>query len=266
MPADNLLTATNSMRSSVATLKKKLSNLKIQIELFDAEIDKVENKLENILVQADIYKCRIEREAKREVRRLARELKTMPPLYQENVSNATNEIDLKVATSIGIFETILRHMCGTADDFMAASHAFLFPAVYERIMDGSDENYYLPKVPVAAEIVISRGKEHIEWLRQEYETHLTDPETWKDAIDYIVEWWRNDALPLIYGAHDEQWDDDQPFSQQEMVLWRQSATERALHFPKIFDAYEIYRRFKYDIYETSGLHAFEIRYFSYENE
>jgi hypothetical protein len=42
MTADNLVYATNSMRSSVSSLKKKLSNIRVQVELFDSEIEKIE--------------------------------------------------------------------------------------------------------------------------------------------------------------------------------------------------------------------------------
>lgn len=264
MPADNLLIATNSMRSSMVALKKKLSNLKLQVELFDAEIDKIEGKFDNILSQANIYKSRIDREAKREVRRLEKELISLPEKITKDPSTETNTDDLEVAASIAIFEAILRHICGTSDDFLMASQAFLFPAVYERIMDGSDETYYLLEVPTSAKLVIERGKEHIAWLREEYETHLTDPSTWSDAIEYIVEWWRNDALPLLYGCRDEKWDIDEPLTLQEMLLWKQSATERALNFPKIFDAYEIFRRYRDSVYEASGLRTFEFELFTHE--
>ena len=176
------------------------------------------------------------------------------------------ESDLKVAASVGIFETILRHMCAGADDFRLASEAFLFPVVYERIMEGSEEAYYLEEVPPSATLVITRGKEYISWIRSKYETHVTDPETWAEVIDSIVDWWRNDALPIIYGARDEQWDIDLPLSLPEMLLWRESTEDRPLNFPKIFDAYEIYRKHKDEIYGTTGLREFELKLFSFENE
>jgi hypothetical protein len=103
-------------------------------------------------------------------------------------------------------------------------------------------------------------------MRQEYDTHVTDPETWAEAIDYIVEWWRNDALPMIYGARDEQWDIDVPMSLPEILLWRESPGDRPLNFPKIFDAYEIYRKHKDNIYGTTGLREFELKLFTFENE
>ena len=181
----------------------------------------------------------------------------------ESESNAT---DVKVAATIGVFDSILRHMCEGAEDFRLASEAFLFPAVYERVVEGNEEAYFLSDVPAATALVIARGKEHIAWIREEYDTHLTDPETWAAAIDYVVEWWRNDALPMIYGARDEQWDIDIPLSLTEMLLWKESPGDRPLNFPKIFDAYEIYRKHKDETYGTTGLREFELKLFSFEDE
>jgi hypothetical protein len=157
-------------------------------------------------------------------------------------------------------------MCGNAEDFLLASEAFLFPAVFERIMSGEEEAYYLGEIPVSAPLVIKRGREHIEWVRSEFDTHITDPETWPNCIDTIVNWWRNDALPMIYGARDEQWDIDVPLSLPEILQWQESPGDRPLNFPKIFDAYEIYRKHKDDIYESSGLRGFDLKLFAFEDE
>lgn len=263
MAADNIFLATNSMRSSVLSLKKKLSNLKIQIEQFDAEIQKIEGKFDNILTQAEIYKSRVEREMGREVRRLEKELTLAVKGTKDDSSNQVNTADLKIASSVAIFEAILRHTCKNADDFRLASQAFLFPAVYERLMAGEEEAYYLEEIPDSAHLVVSKGQEHIAWLRSEYDTHLTNPETWNSSIDYVAEWWRNDALPLLYGAKDEQWEIDIPFTLKEMVVWRDSPAERPIIYPSIFDVYEVYRKNKDSIYESTGLREFEFRYFTF---
>ena len=264
---DNLLTATNTTRTSLSNLKKKLSKIRIQVDDLAADLEKVDTKFENVLSQAEIYKSKLERELGREVRRLEKELELLRKSTGGVITPGTiAESDLKVASTIGIFDTILRHMCNYAEDFRLASEAFLFPVVYERVMDGAEEAYYLEEIPPAAPLVIKRGQSYIEWLRSEYETHVTDPDTWSDAIDYIVEWWRNDALPMIYGARDEQWDIDMPLSLQEVLLWRESPSDRPLNFPKIFDAYEVYRKHKDEIYATTGLREFELKLFSFEAE
>jgi hypothetical protein len=264
MTADNIVHATNSMRSSVSALKKKLSDIKVHVERFDAELAKIDTKFDNIVTQTEIYKSKLERELGREVRRLERELALLSK-GSANVLPAEQitEADLKVASTIGIFDAILRHMCDVAEDFRLASEAFLFPTVYERVMAGDEDAYFLTEVPACMPIVVQRGREYIEWIRGEYDTHITDPETWPAAIDCVVEWWRNDALPMIYGARDEQWDIDMPLSLPEILLWRESPGDRPLNFPKIFDAYEVYRKHKDEIYGTTGLRELELKLFSF---
>ena len=262
---DNLLTATNATRTSLSNLKKKLAKIRIQVDDLGADLEKIDTKFENVLTQAEIYKSKLEREMGREVRRLEKELALLRKSTEGVITPAeATESDLKVASTIGIFDTILRHMCADAEDLRIASEAFLFPAVYERVIDGAEEAYYLTEIPAAATLVIQRGKEHVKWMREEYDTHITDPETWTEAIDYIVEWWRNDALPLIYGARDEQWDIDIPLSLQEILMWRESPGDRPLNFPKVFDAYEIYRKHKDQIYGNTGLRDFELKLFTFE--
>ena len=264
MANDNLLHSTNKVKNCVSGLKRKLSTLRTEFESFESELAKIETRVENVVSQSEIYKTRMERELGREVRRLQRELETLrKEAAGKPATTATSESDLKIASTIAIFDTILRLMCQGADDFRIASEAFLFPAVYERVVDGTEEAYYLDHVPPATSTVVSRGLEYVSWLRTEYDTYLTDSSTWEQAISYVVEWWRNDALPMLYGARDEQWDIDVPLSLAEMLLWRDSPGDRPLSFPKIFDAYEIHRKHRDEIYGTTGLREFELKHFSY---
>lgn len=263
MASDNLIYATNSMRTSVTALKKKLSNLKIQIEVFDSEIEKIEDKFDKVLQQAEIYKSKLERELGREVRRLERELtlsRKGDPIVEKPVAS---EKELSVARTVGILDSILRLMSEGAADFKLMSEAILFPAVIERVMAGDEEAYFVDEVPHSAEIIIARGREYVAWIRSEYETHLTDPETWEKAIDVVTTWWKNDALPLFYGCRDDQWDIDVPLTLQEMLIWQEEPGERPISFPAIFDAYEIYNKNKDVIYEDTGLRQFELKHFSY---
>ena len=264
MANDNLLHSTNKVKNCVSGLKRKLTSLRSEFESFTEELEKIETRVENVVSQSEIYKTRMERELGREVRRLQRELET---LRKESAGapkvEATSEHDLKIASTIAIFDTILRLMCQGADNFRLASEAFLFPAVYERVVDGAEEAYYLDHVPPATATVVSRGLEYVSWLRSEFDTYLTDSVTWDQAIGPIVEWWRNDALPMLYGARDEQWDIDMPLSLAEMTHWKESPAERPLNFPKIFDAYEIHRKHHDEIYGTTGLREFELKHFSY---
>lgn len=262
MAADNILLATNSMRSSLSSLKKKLSNLKVQMEFFDAEIEKIEGKFDNILTQTEIYKSKLEREMGREVRRLERELTLLSMQKSpENPLKENNEDEIRIAASVAIFESVLRLICNDADDFKLLCQAFLFPAVFERLMQ-LQEPYFLVEVPASAAILVERGREYLAWLRSEYKTHLTHSETWESAVEYTTEWWRNDALPLLYGCRDEQWDIDVPLSLPEMLNWRDYQAERPQSFPSVFDAYELYRKHKDIVYEHTSLRQFEIKHFS----
>lgn len=263
MAADNLVYATNSMRSSVSSLKKKLSNLRVQVEVFDAEIEKIESKFDKVITEAEIYKAKLEREIGREVRRLEQELATMrksSPNVLKKGSATTHE--LQIASSVAILESILRIICENADDFRLMSEAFLFPAVIERIMGATEEAYFIEEIPASASIVIQRGREYVQWVRSEYDTHLTDPDAWDSAIPIITNWWRNDALPLIYGSRDEQWEIDVPLSLAEMTQWRDSPVDRPINYSAIFDAYEIYRKNKDAVYESTGLRQFELKHFT----
>jgi hypothetical protein len=265
MTADNLVHATNSMRSSVSSLKKKLSNLRVQVEYFDAEIEKIEGKFEKVLTQAEIYKSKLEREMGREVRRLERELALLRKGANGlvPVAEATDN-EVKIASSVAILDSILRLISHGADDFKLMSEAFLFPAVIERILSASEEAYFLEEVPASAEAVIERGRQYVDWVRQEYDTHLTDPEAWDSAIDEVTDWWRNDALPLLYGSRDEQWDIDIPLTLTEMLTWRDVPAERPITYSAIFDAYEIYRKNKDLVYEKTGLRQFELKHFTFQ--
>ncbi len=263
MTADNLVHATNSMRSSVSSLKKKLSNLKVQVEIFDAEIEKIESKFDKILTQAEIFKAKLERETGREVRRLEKELANLSKGNSNQTQVNPDDNEFRVACSIAIIDSILRLTSEGAEDFRLVSEAFLFPAVIERIISVSEEAYFLDEVPASAPLVIQRGKEYVRWMREEYETHLTDPETWEEAIEYTTEWWRNDALPLLYGSRDEQWDIDIPLTLTEMLTWRDVPAERPINFSAIFDAYEIYRKHKDSVYEKTGLRQLELKHFTF---
>lgn len=266
---DNIAPATDSLRSSVSSLKKKLSNLKISIEQFDAEIDKIDIKFDKLVTQTEIYKAKLEREMGREVKRLEVELKKL----RKQVSEGSMEDqpqghpgELKIASTIGIFECLLRHICEGADDFRLISYAFLFPSVFERVVKVDDPAYLLESMPDAAHIVIERGKEYVSYIRSRCDTHVTNQEVWDLYVEEISNWWRNDALPLIYGSRDDQWDSDIPLSLVEMMMWRDDPAERPIHFSAVFDAYEIYRANKDAVYDSSGVRALDLKMFTYSQD
>lgn len=264
MTADNLLYATNSIRSSVTSLKKKLSNLKVSVEHFDAELDKLNTKFDNLVTQSEIYKSKLERELGREVRRLERELSLLKKGVPDEAPRASaSGEELRIATTMSILEAILRLMSEGAEDFRMISESFLFPAVVERVLKADEEAYFLDEVPTCAGLVVQRGRSYVQWIRESCDTHLTDPLAWEEYSKPICDWWRNDALPLLYSSRDEQWDIDVPLSLQEMLIWRESPADRALHFSSIYDAYEIYKRNKDLVYESSGVRSFELKMFNF---
>ena len=264
---DNVVYATDSLRSSVSSLKKKLSNLRVIIEQFDSEISKIDTKFEKLLTQVEIYKNKSNREAQREVRRLQLELSNLKKTLKQ-ISPPEGDKDsteMEIASTMAIFECILRHMCEGADDVRLMSYAYLFPAVFERVVKGDDPAYLLEKIPTSAGVVINRGKQYVKFIRESCSTHVTDSEAWEEYIEPLVDWWRNDALPLIYGSRDDQWDCDVPLSLVEMLIWRDEPAERPIHFSPVFDAYEIYRSNKDFIYETSGVRALDLKMFTYSS-
>jgi hypothetical protein len=252
------------MRSNVSSLKRKLSNLRIQFEVFDAEIEKLEDKFDKVLTESEIYKNKLEREVSRDVRRLEKELATLRKLHT-NVTKPEESTpsELRISSTVAIIESILRLVGEGADDFRLMSEAFLFPAVIERVVKGTEEAYLLDEVPASAHIVVKRGREYVEWIRSEYDTHLIDPEAWESAIVEVTNWWRNDALPLLYGSRDEEWDIDMPLTLAEMLQWRDSPAERPILFSSVFDAYELYRLNKDVVFETTGLRQFELKQFTH---
>jgi hypothetical protein len=263
---DTLAYQTNSMRSSVSSLKKKLSNLKISVEHLDAELEKIDTKFDKLLTESELYKARLEREMGREVRRLERELALLKKdLKKTGTEETVSKEELRIASTIGVIESVLMQICQNADDFRLISYSFLFPSVIERVVKGTEDAYYLDEVPASANLVIERGKTYVTWVRETCDVHLTDPEAWDTFSEEIANWWRNDALPLLYGSRDEQWDIDVPFSYMEMMLWRDNPGDRPINFSSLFDAYEIYRKNKDAIYEPSGLRDFDLRQFSFDS-
>jgi hypothetical protein len=265
MTANNIIGATNSLRASIKSIKRKVNTLKLSIQNLDSEIDDIEMKFDKVIIESEIFKAKVEREMGREVRRLERELENLrkTPVSLVVEQNTSAE-DLRVASTIAVVECLLRAICHNAEDFRVLSYAFLFPAVIERVVKGNEEAYFLEEVPASADIIVRRGLEYIAWIRSECDTHLTDPQAWEAFSLLVSDWWKNDALPLLYGSRDDNWDIDEPLSNLEMMSWRDNVADRPLQFPSVFDAYDIYKRHKDEVYKSSGVQDFEMKTFSHE--
>jgi hypothetical protein len=268
MTANNVIWATNSLRSSVSAIKKKVNLLKSSVQSLDSAIEDIEAKFDKVIIESEIFKAKVERETGREVRRLEKELEILRRDLQKSSglsgdTQNTSAEDLKVASTIAIIECLLRTICAGSEDFRYLSYAILFPAVIERVVKGTEEAYFLEEMPSCSDIIVRRGLEYLSWIRSECDTHLTDPDAWKKFSPLISDWWKNDALPLIYGSRDEAWDIDEPLSDLEMISWRDNIADRPMQFQNIYDAYEIYKTNRDAVYKSSGVQNFEVKSFTH---
>lgn len=237
-----------------------------KIEEASAKIDEM---YERVSVALNTFKFRTERSASGELKRVQKRVKELEAeLAKAGNAGAKASVDRSTvakAKTLAIFDAILFNICNwsttgdTAPDFELASQAILFPAVYERVMEGSEESYLLDEVPTSALEVVKRGREWVSYFRTACELSLVDPSVWAEHIDSVASWWLSDALPLIYGARDPDWDHDEPYALQEMVAWRDYPANRALSFPMIFDGMEAVNKYSDQIREESGLPLFNQR-------
>jgi len=214
----------------------------------------------------EAYKAHTDRSANSEVRRLRKQIAELEEQLRGATSGSkkdvTNHIQVRKAKTIAIFDAILFNISNwsvsgdTAPDFELASQAILFPAVYERVMRGDEEAYFLEEVPVSALEVVKRGREYVRQFRENCPLSLVDPLTWEAYSGEVQKWWVNDALPLLYGSRDPDWDGDSPFTLPEMIAWRDYPANRALSFPLIFDGMEHVEKYRDAVREETGLPEF----------
>ena len=240
-----------------------------RIRKIEEASEKIDEMYERVSVALNTFKFRTERSASGELKRVQKRVKELEAeLAKAGNAGAKASVDRSTvakAKTLAIFDAILFNICNwstvgdTAPDFELASQAILFPAVYERVMEGSEESYLLDEVPVSALEVVKRGREWVSYFRESCELSLVDPSVWAEHIESVAKWWLSDALPLIYGARDPDWDHDEPYALQEMVAWRDYPANRALSFPLIFDGMEAVNKYSDQIREESGLPSFNQR-------
>jgi hypothetical protein len=255
-----------ALMEQVADLEEDFLARIRKIEEASAKIDEM---YERVSVALNTFKFRTERSASGELKRVQKRVKELEAeLAKAGNAGAKASVDRSTvakAKTLAIFDAILFNICNwstvgdTAPDFELASQAILFPAVYERVMEGSEESYLLDEVPVSALEVVKRGREWVSYFRTSCELSLVDPSVWAEHIESVAKWWLSDALPLIYGARDPDWDHDEPYALQEMVAWRDYPANRALSFPLIFDGMEAVNKYSDQIREESGLPLFNQR-------
>lgn len=218
---------------------------------------------ESISVAATRYREACEKESKKTEIKLAKEIELIKKTAESTrvLSREVDETDLGRAQTFAIFDSLIFAISNwstdgqSSPDVELALQSVLFPTIYERVMKGNTD-YIVNTVPVPALEIVKRGRETIKWLRQITDKSLTDPANWEEHAGLIQQWFIRDALPLIYGARDPDWDDDLPLSLTEVVEWRDMPASRALHFPLIFDGMDLVEKYRDEIREHTDLPAF----------
>ena len=252
-----------SLRISIDTYLKQLEDHhRRRMNTLQRQTGLLEKKSNELLEAVE----RIITAEKREDAKKIKELEQRIELMEKNgVGNSLPTLEdspgADKAKTIAIFDSILFAISNwssdgqTASDIELVCQSILFPAVYERVMSGQSD-YFIEKVPPSAIEIVKRGRELVQHIRSIEESSLLTEASWEKHHSFIQEWVVGDALPLLYGARDPKWDEDDVLSLDEILEWRDQPASRALHFPLIFDGMELVERFRDEIRETTGLPDF----------
>lgn len=250
------------LKNEIPALRKKASNVESALAGLVNEFDNFQVKVDSLGLVVDNYHLSTTRQNEKIVKRLQDQIHSLEAKLankEENLSTKVNPVILQKATTIAIFDSILNAITSwseegnLASDIEAASQSILFPTIYERIMAGDDPSYILDEIPECATIIVARGREYVKWVRENCETDITHPDVWNIYAPQIQKWWLNDALPMIYGESDPDWEDDIPYALEQIETWRQNPADRMTAFPRIFDAMEIYKNNRKEIIETTEI-------------
>lgn len=250
----------------VQTFEEQVDGLEQLVDGRIKQLRKTISNLEMLKTQLDTavenYKSAISRELKAPLRQMEKELEAAKAAAAQGTPlELDSKEGLEKAKTIAIFDSILFAISNwstdgqIAPDVELACQSVLFPIVYERLMKGNTD-YIIHTVPASAMEVVKRGREQVKYLRSVSEVGLTSPDTWEEHACMVQQWWIRDALPLLYGARDDAWENEPFLSLTEMLEWRDQPASRALHFPLIFDGMELVDRYGEDIREFTGLPEF----------
>jgi len=252
----------NATRASVERALTQIEeHHQYRMNTMHRQIGHLEFKIDEL---PEIVDKAIASEKKADAKRIKELEDQIEALKQGGIIKAAAEVEqvgVEKAKTIAIFDSILFAISNwsndgqTAPDIELVCQSILFPAVYERVMSGQSD-YVIEKVPAAAQEVVKRGRELTQHIRSIEESSLVTPAVWLKHHALIKEWIVGDALPLLYGARDPKWDEDDVLSLDEILEWRDQPASRALHFPLIFDGMELVERFRDEIRETTGLPDF----------
>lgn len=244
----------SALRNEVPRIKKKLLAAKQAVEALDAEVDALGLKVENVASVVEAFEGTQGRKHERETAKLLKRIAELErKLSSSAPTSSVNETTISKVITIAIFDAILSAITSwsqhgdQASDVEAASQTVIFPCVYERVMGGDDPAYILDEVPTSAELVVQRGREFVKWIRGECETHITNEDAWQTYAPKIQEWWLNDGLPLLYGEADPDWEEDTPYTLEQIEVWRNNPVDRVMAFPKIHDAMDLLQKHRSDV-------------------
>lgn len=160
------------------------------------------------------------------------------------IKEVVDDGSVEKAKTLAIFDSIIASISNwstdgqTAPDVELIFQSILFPLVYEPVCKGN-KDYYLQEVPYIAYEVVKRGREYIADLRERFNAFINTKEAWMEYAPEIQEWLVNDALPLIYGARDDDWQVKRAYPFGAMTVWRDEPHQRIRDFPLIFDGMEL---------------------------
>ena len=252
-----------AVRNEVPRIKKKLSTVQQAVDAFEDEVEALGTKVDNLVGFIDAFENNMKNKHSKVVAKLEAEIaKLEKQLMKRGVAAPTSDTTISKVTTIAVFDAILSAITSwskdgdQASDVEAASQTVIFPCVYERVMGGDDPAYLLDEVPTSAELVVQRGREFVRWIRGECETHITSPSAWKVYAPKIQEWWLNDGLPLLYGEADPDWEEDTPYSLEQIEVWRNNPVDRVMAFPKIHDAMDLLQKHRAEVNSRIRLQDF----------
>ncbi|MFZ9244481.1 MAG: hypothetical protein ACO22S_05190, partial [Burkholderiaceae bacterium] len=141
--------------------------------------------------------------------------------------------------SYTVFDTILFCITqGSSPDFTLISQSALFELVYENISRGYS-SYLFEEVPLSSLAVIHQGRGILEQFREQEDRFLDEPDLWEVYAPQIQGWWRNTALPLVFGERDPDWDKATFPTHDEMMRWKEGEFSRMNYFPAVWDLVEL---------------------------
>lgn len=252
------------LKNEVPVLKRKVDTILSSVSALSTELDTFVTKIDSLSTGIENYHMSTQSGHERQMRKLQKQIDKLERKFVGGgaMEPGTNPVLLSKAKTIAIFDAILNAITSwsqagdLASDVEAASQSVLFPSVYERVMSGEDPAYLLSDVPDSAYIVVQRGRKYVEWVRSVCETHLTDPTAWATYAKEVQSWWLTDGLPLLYGEADPDWEDDVPYTLDQIETWRNNPADRMLAFPRIYDAMGLVSSHRKEINESTTILSF----------